>query len=203
GFAFPTTPARLGRPDFVPAGTRSVNIIDVGRHLNDPRLSPPIQALFIYNHNPLVVHPEQNVLRRGLAREDLFVVGSDVVMTDSLAYADVVLPACSHFEHADLYPAYGQHWLQRAEPVIPPQGEALPNTEIFRRLAARFGFTDPIFRASDAELMDDALDPDDRRLAGVRPSTRPTDRALAMTIAGEDASLSTHVFPETPSGKGE
>src|SRR5207245_577428 len=83
----------------------------------------------------------------------------DVVMTDSLAYADVVLPACSHFEHADLYPAYGQHWLQRAEPVIPPQGEALPNTEIFRRLAARFGFTDPIFRASDAELMDDALDP--------------------------------------------
>src|SRR2546427_538625 len=203
GFAFPKTPARLARPDFVPAGTRLINIIDVGRHLTDATLAPPLKALFIYNHNPLVVHPDQNRLRRGLEREDLFVVGSDVVMTDSLAYADVVLPACSHFEHADLYPAYGQHWLQRAEPVISPQGEALPNTEIFRRLAARFGFTDPIFRASDAELMDDALDPDDRRLAGVRPSTLPTDRALAMTIDGEDAVMFGNVFPKTPSGKVE
>src|SRR5207245_1003860 len=159
-FAFPKTPRTLQRPDLVPAGTRTLNIVDVGRHLTDPTLSPPIKALVIYNHNPLIVHPDQNRMRRGLAREDLFVVGSDVVMTDSLAYADVVLPACSHFEHADLYPAYGQHWLQRAEPVISPQGEALPNTEIFRRLAARFGFTDPIFRASDAGLMDAALDPD-------------------------------------------
>jgi len=202
-FAFPKTPRRLARPDLVPEGTRTLNIIDVGRHLLDASLVPPIKAVFIYNHNPVVVHPDQNRLRRGLEREDLFVVGSDVVMTDSLAYADVVLPACSHFEHADLYPAYGQHWLQRAEPVIPPQGEALPNTEIFRRLAARFGFTDPIFRASDAELMDDALDPDDRRLAGVRPSTLPTDRALAMTIDGEDAVMFGNVFPETPSGKVE
>ena len=96
------------------------------------------------------MHPDQNRLRRGLAREDLFVVGADVVMTDSLAYADVVLPACSHFEHDDLYAAYGQHWLQRAEPVIPRQGEALPNTEIFRRLAARFGFTEAAFTATDA-----------------------------------------------------
>ena len=202
-FAFPKTPRRLARPDLVPEGTRTLNIIDVGRHLLDASLVPPIKAVFIYNHNPVVVHPDQNRLRRGLEREDLFVVGSDVVMTDSLAYADVVLPACSHFEHADLYPAYGQHWLQRAEPVIPPQGEALPNTEIFRRLAARFGFTDPIFRASDAELMDDALDPDDRRLAGVRPSTLPTDRALAMTIDGEDAVMFGNVFPKTPSGKVE
>ncbi len=87
--------------------------------------------------------------------------------------------------------------------MIPPQGEALPNTEIFRRLAARFGFTDPIFRASDAELMDDALDPDDPRLAGVRPSTLPTDQALAMTIDGEDAVMFGNVFPKTPSGKVE
>src|SRR5215470_14865787 len=92
-----------------------MNIVDVGGHLLDPTLSPPIKAAFIYNHNPLVVHPDQNRMRRGLAREDLFVVGIDVVMTDSLAYADVVLPASSHFEFADLYAAYGQHWLQRAE----------------------------------------------------------------------------------------
>jgi anaerobic selenocysteine-containing dehydrogenase len=203
GFAFPKTPARLARPEFIPSNTRTINIIDVGRDLLDPRLSPPIKALFIYNHNPLVVHPEQNRLRRGLEREDLFIVGSDVVMTDSLDYADVVLPACSHFEHPDLFAAYGTHWLQRAEPVIPPQGEALPNTEIFRRLAARFGFTDPAFTATDAELMDDALDGADPRLGGVRPSRIPTDRALAMTSGGEEFVLFANVFPKTPSGKVE
>src|SRR5438876_3073649 len=203
GFAFPKTPARLQRPDLVPPGTRTLNIVDVGRHLLDPAFSPPIKALFIYNHNPLIVHPDQNRMRRGLAREDLFTVGCDVVMTDSLDYADVVLPASSHFEYPDLYPAYGQQWLQRAEPVIAPVGESLPNTEIFRRLAARFGFTDPTFTASYADLMDDAIDPADARSGGVRPSRLPTDKATAMTIGGEPAVLFKNVFPKTPSGKVE
>jgi anaerobic selenocysteine-containing dehydrogenase len=203
GFAFPKTPQRLARPDLVPPGTRTLNIVDTGRHLTDPRLSPPLEALFVYNHNPLVVHPDQNRMRRGLAREDLFVVGCDVVMTDTLAYADVVLPACSHFEHDDLFPAYGQHWLQRAEAVIPPQGEALPNTEIFRRLAARFGFDDPCFKASDADLMDDAIDGDDARLAGQRPSALPTDRALPMRVDGQEMVLFANVRPRTPSGRVE
>ena len=202
-YAFPKTPRRLGRPDLVPPGTRTLNIVDVGRHLTDQSLRPPIAAVFIYNHNPLIVHPDQNRMRRGLAREDLFVVGADVVMTDSLAWADVILPAASHFEHDDLFAAYGQHWLQRAEPVIPRQGEALPNTEIFRRLAARFGFTEPAFTASDAELMDDALDPADPRLGGLRPSRIPTDRALPMSVGGEEAVLFANVFPATPSGKVE
>jgi anaerobic selenocysteine-containing dehydrogenase len=166
-------------------------------------LAPPIKAVFIYNHNPVIVHPDQNRLRRGLLREDLFTVGCDVVMTDSLAYCDVVLPASSHFEYDDIYPAYGQHWLQRAEPVIPRQGESLPNTEIFRRLAARFGFDDPIFTASDAELIEDAIDGDDPRLGGLRPSRLPTDRAVAMTVAGEPAVLFRNVFPQTPSGRVE
>src|SRR5205823_9718290 len=156
------------------------NIIDVGAHLLDPALAPPIKAVFIYNHNPVIVHPDQNRIRRGLAREDLFAVGSDVVMTDSMAYCDVVLPASSHFEYHDVYAAYGQHWLQRAEPVIAPRGQSLPTTELFRRLAARFGFDEPIFTASDAELMDDALDAADPRLGGFRPSAVPTDRAIAM-----------------------
>jgi len=203
GFMFPKTPARLARPDLVPAGTRTLNIVDVGGHLLDPTLSPPIKAAFIYNHNPLVVHPDQNRMRRGLAREDLFVVGIDVVMTDSLAYADVVLPASSHFEFADLYAAYGQHWLQRAEPVIPTVGESLPNTEIFRQLARRFGFDEPCFRATDAELMDEAVDPADARLGGMAPHAVPTDRAMAMTVSGEDALLFKNAFPRTPSGKVE
>jgi anaerobic selenocysteine-containing dehydrogenase len=202
-FAFPKTPRRLQRPDLVPAGTRTLNIVDIGRHLTDPALDPPLKALFIYNHNPLIVHPDQNRLRRGLAREDLFVVGADVVMTDSLAYADIALPACSHFEHADLYAAYGHHWLQRAEAVIGPQGEALPNTEIFRRLAARFGFTEAIFSTSDADLMDDAIDGSDARLRGVPPRAIPVDRALPMSGPGGEAILFSNVWPATPSGKVE
>ena len=201
--AFPKTPARLQRPDLAPAGTRTLNIVDVGRHLLDPQLAPPIKALFVYNHNPLVVHPDQNRMRRGLAREDLFTVASDVVMTDSLAYADIVLPACSHFEYADLYSAYGTHWLQRAEPVIAPQGDALPNTEIFRRLAARFGFTEPCFRATDAELMDEAVDAADPRMRGLTGSRVPLTAPLAMDIAGAPAALFRNVSPRTPSGKVE
>ena len=199
--AFPKTVARLQRPDLVPAGTRTLNIIDVGRHLLDPAFAPPIESLFIYNHNPLIVHPDQNRMRRGLARDDLFTVGADVVMTDSLAYCDIVLPASSHFEYGDLYPAYGQHWLQRAEAVIPPQGESLPNTEIFRRLAARFGFTDLIFRADDRALMDDAVDAADPRMGGLVGSRVAPDRALSMDVAGEPARMFHNVAPRTPSGK--
>ncbi len=203
GFVFPKTPAKLQRPDLLPPGTRTLNIVDVGAHLLDPTLSPPIKALFVYNHNPLVVHPDQNRMRRALSREDLFIVGCDVVMPASRASPDGLLPAPSHFESDDLYAAYGQHWLQRAEPVIPSQHQSLPNTEIFRRLAARFGFTDPIFRASDAQLMDDAMDGADPRLGGVAPSRLPTDRATAMTVGGEPAILFKNVFPKTASGKVE
>ena len=105
GFVFPKTPSKLQRPDLVPPGTRTLNIVDIGRHLTDPTLAPPLKALFIYNHNPLVVHPDQNRMRRGLAREDVFSVGIEVAMTDSMDYCDVVLPACTHFEHHDLFSA--------------------------------------------------------------------------------------------------
>ena len=202
-FAFPKTPAKLARPDLVPPGTRTLNIVDVGRHLTEPTLKPPLKALFIYNHNAVVVHPDQNRMRRGLSREDLFSVGVEVAMTDTMLYCDIVLPACTHFEHHDIFAAYGQHWLQRAEPVFPPQGEALSNMEIFRRLAARFGYTEPCFKATDHELIDDAIDPTDVRLGGVRASQLPTDKALAMTVEGGDAVLFTNVFPKTESGKVE
>ena len=202
GLAFPLTPAKLQRPDLVPPGTRTLNIVDVGRHLLDESLDPPIKAVFIYNHNPVCTHPDQNRVRRGLSREDLFVVGCDIVMTDSMAYADIVLPACSHFEFDDIYAAYGQSYLQRAEPAIPPVGESLPNTEIFRILAARFGFDEPIFRETDAQLMDAAIDPDDPRLSGYRPSELPLDSALMMNTSDEQEVLMCKtVIPATASGK--
>jgi anaerobic selenocysteine-containing dehydrogenase len=114
-----------------------------------------------------------------------------------MTHCDIVLPAATHFEYADLYPSYGHHWLQRAEAVVPPQGESLPNTEIFRRLAARFGFDDPCFSASDEALMDAAVD-----LGDVRPSQISTERAFQMK--GKDGAplvLFENVFPATPSGR--
>ncbi len=203
GAAFPKTSQRLQRPDLIPAGTRTINILDLPDMILDECASPPIKALFIYNHNPVAVLPDQNRVMEALSREDLFTVGCDVAMTDSMAFADIVLPACTHFEYADIYPAYGQQWLQRAEAVIPPVGDSLPNTEIFRRLAARFGFDEPMFRDTDAELMDAAIDGSDARLAGVRPSELPTDRALPMEFDGGDPVLFKNVFPATPSGKVE
>ena len=124
--AFPRTPDKLTRPDLVPAGTRTLNINDIGRHLERDDLDPPLRALFIYNHNPIVVHPDQNRMKRGLAREDIFLVGVEVAMTESMQHCDIVLPAATHFECDDIYPAYGHHWLQRAEPVIRLSAKACP-----------------------------------------------------------------------------
>lgn len=201
--SFPKTLPRLQGDHLRPAGLRMLNILDVGKHLLDASLSPPLMGLFIYNHNAVIVHPEQNKMIEGLLREDLFTVVADVVMTDTALYADVVLPNATNFEHDDLYPAYGQQFLQRGKAVIAPQGEALPNTEMFRRLAAAMGFDEQEFKDSDEALMDQAMDLEDARLEGIRPSAIPTDSALLMKFAGEDAELFKTTFPATPSGKVE
>ena len=202
GFAFPTTPQALQRADLIPEGTRTLNIVDVGRHLLQDDIDPPIRAAFIYNHNPVATHPDQNRMMRALGREDIFKVGIDVVMTDSMRYCDVVLPAASHFEFDDVYAAYGHAYLQRAEPVIPPVGESLPNTEIFRRLAQAFGFNDAMFDDSDEVLMDAALATDDPRLQGYRPSQIPLDRALLMTtLEQQELIMCASVKPDTDSGR--
>ena len=202
GNSFPKTTERLQRPDLVPVGTRTINIVDTSEVLLDKSMDPPVKVVFIYNHNPVITHPDQNRMRQALSQEDLFIVGADVVMTDSMSYCDVVLPAASHFEFADIYGSYGHHYLQRAEPVIPRVGESLPNTDIFRLLAARFGFDEPIFQETDAELMDAAFADNDPRLGGTKPSDLPLDLALAMTTKdGEDLILCDTVFPGTSSGK--
>ena len=202
GLAFPTTVERLQRPDLVPEGTRMLNIVDVGRHLLRDDIDPPIRAAFIYNHNPVATHPDQNRMKRALSRDEIFKVGIDVVMTDSMRYCDVVLPAASHFEFDDIYTAYGHSYLQRAEPVIPTVGESLPNTEIFRRLAHAFGYTDPMFDDDDRQLMDAAIDPDDPRLQGFRPSELPLDQAMLMTtVEQQEVVMCDTVRPGTSSGK--
>jgi anaerobic selenocysteine-containing dehydrogenase len=204
GNAFPKTPKKLTRSDLVPPGTRTLNILDIGRHIERDDIDPPLRALFIYNHNPIVVHPDQNRIRKGLLREEIFCVGIEIAMTETMRHCDIVLPAATHFECDDLYAAYGHHWLQRAEAAIPPLGESLPNTEIFRRLAARFGFDDDCFKATDKELMDEAVDGSDERMRGIRPSQIPLREALRMNgPKGRPLALFDNVLPATPSGKVE
>src|SRR5262249_15977909 len=200
--AVPRTPAKLTRPDLLPGPTRTLDIMDIGRHLTADDIDPPLRALFIYNHNPLVVHADQNRMRRGLMRDDIFMIGIEIAMTESMQLCDVVLPAATHFEQDDLYAAYGHHWLQRAEAVIPAVGEALPNTEIFRRLAARFGFDEPTLKATDSELMDDAVDAAHPSFKGIAPSAISTQVALRMRSAdGRPLALFDTHRPATPTGK--
>lgn len=202
GVATPKNQPRLHGDHLMKPGTRVFNIVDLGMLLQDDTLETPIAAAMIYNHNPVATHPDQVNLIKGLMREDLFLAGSDVVMTDSMALCDVILPASSHFEHNDVFGAYGQNYLQRAEPVIPCVGESLPNTEIFRRLAARFGYDDPTFKADDVQLMDDAINSGHPQLKGIKGSALPVDKAIEMkALNGEQMIMCQNVIPATPSGK--
>ena len=202
GVATPKNQPRLHGNHLMKPGTRVINIVDLGAVLQDGTLKTPITAAMIYNHNPVATHPDQANLIKGLMREDLFLAGCDVAMTDSMALCDVILPASTHFEHDDVFGAYGQNYLQRAAPVIPCVGESLPNTEIFRRLAARFGYDDPIFKADDIQLMDDAINADHPQLNGVRGSQLPLDAAIEMKAEnGEPMIMCKNVVPATPSGK--
>lgn len=202
GVATPKTQARLHGNHLMKPGTRVINIVDLAEKLQDETLDPPITAAMIYNHNPVATHPDQANLIKALMREDLFLVGCDVVMTDSMALCDVILPAASHFEFDDVYGAYGQNYLQRAEPVIPYVGDSLPNTEIFRRLAARFGYDDPIFLASDKQLMDDAVDESHPQLQGRKGSEIPVDQAIEIQApGGEPMIMCKTVKPATASGR--
>ena len=200
GGYFPTRYEALERADLAPAGTREFSILDIPDRILDRKLDPPVDAVFIYNHNPVAVHPRQRLMQQALAREDLFVVGCDITMTDSMAYADIILPAASHLEYADIYKSYGHQFLQRSEPVIPPLGEAQPNTEIFRRLAARFGFDDDIFQHSDADLINAAVDSSHPALAGRAAMDIATDEAVDMTGGGAPTLLR-GTSAHTPSGK--
>jgi len=159
---------------------RVFNIVDVATHLLDAQMRCPINALFIYNHNPLATHPDQNKMRQALSQERLFIVGCDLQLNDSMLYADVILPAASHFEHQDVYSAYGHGFLQRAEAVIPPVGEALANTEIFRQLGKRFGFSDEAFTDTDSQLIDQAFHLDKGRHGVSSASQLNTEQVIAM-----------------------
>ncbi len=184
--------SKLRCPELRSEPVRQINILDVGQHIVEDDLAVPIKSLFIFNHNPVAVHPRQKLLIEALQREDLFVVGFDVNMTDSMRYADVVLPACSSMEYGDLYKAYGHAYLQRTEPVIPPVGESRSNTRVFRELAAMLGFDEPEFKESDADI-----------LASAVPDLIAVGQTLDRSTATDSASVFRDLPPDTPTGKAQ
>src|SRR6266852_875358 len=135
--------------------TRIVNQTQLGAVLNDDSLppGPPIMGLFVYNCNPAVTAPDQNAVLRGLAREDLFTVVSEQVMTDTALYADILLPAVTFLEQREIRRAYGSYVVGGVQPVIPPQGEAKANEEVFAALGRAMGWQqEPFYWATDTYM---------------------------------------------------
>lgn len=165
-FAFPIKWDDIIRPDWVSPGTRIVNQWKLGDALTGD-LDPPIKSLMVFNANPAVVIADQDKVMTGLAREDLFTVVSEQFLTDTARYADIVLPATTQAEQFELMYSWGQFYLSINEPAIEPIGEAVPNTELFRRLAATFDFDDAQFQKNDEDMAREAVDWQDPRVAGI------------------------------------
>lgn len=144
----------IRRPDLEHPGVRHINMCELGRALNDPDLTPPIKALYIYSSNPACTAPDQNQVLRGLQREDLFTVVHERFLTDTTRYADIVLPATTSLESEDLYYSYGHYTIQRARAVIPPVGESKSNWQTARLLAKAMHLTDPIFAKTEEDLVE-------------------------------------------------
>ncbi len=118
---------------------------------------PPVRMTIVYNNNPVAVCPDSEKVIAGFSREDLFTVVMDHFQTDTADYADILLPATTQLEHHDVHKSYGHLYMLANNPAIAPLGESLPNSEVFRRLAARMGFDEPCFRDSDEDICRTAL----------------------------------------------
>jgi anaerobic selenocysteine-containing dehydrogenase len=199
---FPVDNAALERPDLVRPGTRTLNMSQLGRILLDPDLDPPVKALFVYNSNPGAVAPEQEKVRAGLLREDLFTVVHDLFQTDTADFADIVLPATTTLEHFDIHKAYGHLYLSLSQPAIAPLGESKPNTELFRLLAERMGLDDPALRETDEQMARRAFRWDDPKLAGVDYERLERETSVRLNVGAPHLPFANGGFP-TPSGKCE
>lgn len=159
GWNAPFKNPNIERPDLLAGRTpRMVNMSTIGDALL--QADPPIEALVVYNSNPVAVAPESPKVVRGFQREDLFTVVLEHFMTDTADLADYVLPATTQLEHLDVHTSYGHTDVLINHPAIEPLGEAKTNTQIFRELAAAMGLTDPCFSETDEELAGQAFTAD-------------------------------------------
>ena len=204
-YEFPMSLAHVCRPDWIKPGTRVVNELDLGAALTGKmKLDPPIKSVFFYNSNPVSQAPDAGELVRGLQRDDLFTVASELFITDTAKYADIILPACMEGEQYDIMVTWGHLYIQLNMPAIKPPAECMANIDMFRRLAKTMGFTDDYWDMSDDEWLTKAYDWDAPQLQGITLDLLKKDgwKRLNVGLPHERAPHAEGNF-KTPSGKCE
>ena len=161
--AFPKNKAVLERPDLYKGNKsrRVINMSAIGDALlqqADPDFGAKVEALIVYNSNPVAIAPDANKVAQGFMREDLFTVVLEHFQTDTADYADILLPATTQLEHVDVHSTYGHYYMMANNAAIAPLGEAKTNTDFFRLLAHKMGYTDACFNESDDEIAAQAFD---------------------------------------------
>jgi anaerobic selenocysteine-containing dehydrogenase len=184
--AFHLNRTGLERPDLqlrsLGREARILNMTLLGQALTETG-DPPVKALVVYNSNPAAIAPDQNTVRRGLQRNDLFTVALEQFQNDTADYADFVLPATTFLEHTDLYLAYGHYYLQLARPALAAPGEAKPNVEVFRLLAARMGFDNACFGDSEDDMIRTLLDSAHPFIRGITLEELERDHSVRLRVA--------------------
>ncbi|MGV1768126.1 molybdopterin-containing oxidoreductase family protein [Rhizobium rhizogenes] len=201
--AFPINWNAMSRPDWIKEGTRVFNLNSIGAVLLEAS-DPPIKSLMVYNINPVVQAPDQDKIRQGLSREDLFVVVSDLFVTDTARYADILLPATMQAEQTDLMFSWGHfYWTYNTKAIEAP-GEAVPNTQLFRMLAETMGFDEPEWKRSDEDMIRDFVDWNSPFMEGITLDALKENGYMKLAVGDKDQRVP-HAegnFP-TPSGKCE
>jgi len=183
---------------------RLINMTELGKALTELD-APPVKAMVVYNSNPAAIAPNQNLVLRGLRRDDLFTVVLEQFQNDTADYADILLPATTFLEHTDLYFAYGHYHLQLARPALPAPGETKSNVEFFRLLAACMGLEDTCFHDTDDDMLRTLLASDHPFIKGITLEQLDREHSVRLQIApGNEPFLpfANGVFA-TPSGKCE
>jgi anaerobic selenocysteine-containing dehydrogenase len=161
---------------------RVVNMSLLGKALTQ-LADPPVKAMLVYNSNPAAIAPNQNLVLKGMRRDDLFTVVLDQFQTDTADHADILLPVTTFLEHTDLYLAYGHYYLQMARPALPAPGETKSNVEIFRLLARRMGFDDACFRDTENDMMRTLLDSEHPFVKGITLEQLDRERSVRLNVS--------------------
>lgn len=193
------------RPDLIPPGTRVVNALQIGRALTgELELDTPIRSMMCWNANPVTQAPETDKIVAGLSNEDLFLVSAEHFISDTAMYADIVLPASMGAEMEDIILSWGHLYLTYNEKCVESPGEAIPNNEIFRRLAARMGYQEENFKWSDSQCLRNYVDWDAPACDGIDLEYLREHGFARLKVGSKDdrAPHQAGNFP-TPSGKCE
>ena len=189
-------------PGSLPKAARTVHLAQLGQALTAKDMAPPITWLLVYNLNPVVTLPNQNRVIEGFMREDLFTVVHEQFMTDTARYADIVLPATTQFEQWDLMGSWGQTYLALNPPAIAPRGEAVANSELFRRLSHALGFEESYLHTSDEHRIRQLLSSGHPYLDGISFESLLERGWAPLTLPADWRPRATGGFT-TPSGKCE